>query len=52
MILYKCQTLRHKSYECPKNLHANKRKESKDYVSQLYEGTSNYVIVDNVDDLQ
>jgi len=50
--LYKCQTPGYKYFECPKNVDTNRRRESKDDVSQGAENTYTFVIVDNIDDVQ
>ena len=39
MVSYKFQTLGHNSFESPENLHSNRRRESKDRVTQGVEST-------------
>ena len=47
MVSYKFQTLGHKSFESPKNLHNNRRRESKVHVTRGFESTFKLIIKDN-----
>jgi len=49
VIFYKCQTLGHKSYECPEILHTMRRQENRTHVVQGDGNTVGYVVGDNVD---
>ena len=44
MVSYKFQTLGHKSFESPKRLHTNRRRESKAHVTQEVESTFKSII--------
>ena len=52
MVSYKFQTLVHKSFESPENLHSNRRRESKAHVTQGVESTFKSIIEDNVSQFQ
>ena len=47
MVSYKFQTLGHNSFESPKNLHSNRRRESEAHVTRGIESTFKSIIEDN-----